>query len=193
MHLTIPLFPLNTVLFPGGMLPLRIFEPRYLDMISNCLKIGCGIGVVLIEHGREVGSAAETHPVGTLSEIHYWHQRSDGMLGLTLRGKQRFRILSQQVLPNQLIQAEVELLPEVIGQQLEPQYAFLAKMLENILSQLEPPYSTMPTRLDDADWVASRLIELLPIDLLKKQEMLLIDSPNIRLKQIASLLQNLRE
>ena len=73
MKMTIPLFPLNTVLFPQGVLPLRIFEPRYLDMISDCLKNNTGIGVVLIREGKEVGSAASTYDVGTMSEIHYWH------------------------------------------------------------------------------------------------------------------------
>ena len=94
MSITVPLFPLNTVLFPGGVLPLRIFEPRYLDMVSDCLKSDTGIGVVLIKDGAETGKAADTYDTGTLSGISYWHKRPDGILGVTLKGDQRFRILS---------------------------------------------------------------------------------------------------
>ncbi len=78
----IPLFPLQTVLFPGGPLPLRIFEPRYLDMISDCMKKNIGIGVVLIRDGQEVGAAAETHNVGTVCKITYWNKRNDGVCKL---------------------------------------------------------------------------------------------------------------
>lgn len=192
MKVTIPLFPLNTVLFPGGVLPLRIFEPRYLDMISHCLRTECGIGVVLISKGREVGGAADTYEIGTLSRIRYWHQRSDGTLGVTLEGKQRFRILSQQIEKNQLIQAEVELLPEIIGSSLSPQYQYLAEILQNILGQLEPPYSTMALQLDDADWVASRLIELLPLELPLKQQLLIVDSAREKLAEVARVLKDMR-
>lgn len=192
MKVTIPLFPLNTVLFPGGVLPLRIFEPRYLDMISHCLRVECGIGVVLISKGREVGNVADTYEVGTLSQIRYWHQRSDGTLGVTLEGKQRFRILSQQVEKNQLIHANVELLPEIIGGSLSPQHQYLADILQNILSQLEPPYSTMTWQLDDADWVASRLIELLPLELPLKQQLLMVDSAREKLIEVARVLKDMR-
>lgn len=193
MKVTIPLFPLNTVLFPGGVLPLRIFESRYLDMISQCLRTECGIGVVLIQKGAEVGAAAQTSDVGTLSTIRYWNQRADGMLGVTLEGKQRFRILSRTVEKNQLIRAEVELLPEIIGGSLPAQYQYLATILQNILNQLEPPYSTITQRLDDADWVASRLIELLPLDLPVKQQLLVIDSAEEKLYEVAGVLKDIKK
>ena len=104
----IPLFPLNAVLFPGGALPLRIFEPRYLDMISECMKAEGKIGVVLIEEGKEAGVAAKAHNVGTISYVSYFHKRSDGMLGITLTGEQRFRILSTDIKANQLTVAEID-------------------------------------------------------------------------------------
>ena len=110
-RLTIPLFPLNTVLFPGGPLPLRVFEPRYLDMVSRCLKTNTAIGICLIQDGNETGEAAQTYDVGTLGHITYWQKRSDGLLGITVRGEQRFRICSRNVEPSQLIVAEVEPLP----------------------------------------------------------------------------------
>jgi len=140
MSQIIPLFPLNTVLFPRGFLPLRVFEPRYLDMISNCMKTEKGIGVVLIREGREVGQAASTYDVGTLSQISYWHKRTDGLLGVTLSGAQRFRILSHEVQANQLVVAEIELLPEISACPLEEQYLPMAAMLEKIVTQLDPPF-----------------------------------------------------
>lgn len=189
MKTTIPLFPLNTVLFPGGVLPLRIFEPRYLDMISHCLRTESGIGVVLIKQGQEVGKAAETYNVGTLSKIRYWNRRPDGMLGVTLEGEQRFSILSREINRNQSIQAEVELLPEIIGGTLAESQRYLARILENILGQLEPPYSTMQQHLDDEDWVASRLIELLPLDLEQKQRLLSEDNASKKLFEVAAVLK----
>src|SRR3569833_51867 len=99
-QLHIPLFPLNTVLFPGGILPLRIFEPRYMEMVSVCMKEQSGIGVCLILSGKEVGEAATTNDVGTFVRIIDWDQRDDGMLGITVQGEQRFRVLSSHARPS---------------------------------------------------------------------------------------------
>jgi len=189
MHTTIPLFPLNTVLFPGGVLPLRIFEPRYLDMVSQCLRTDCGIGVVLIRQGQEVGQAAETYNVGTLCKIRYWNRRPDGMLGVTLAGQQRFSILSRNVSKNQSVQAEIELLPGITSCPLPEAQHYLARILQNILGQLEPPYSTMKQQLDDADWVVSRLIELLPLDLSLKQRLLMLDNAQKKLAEIDEIVK----
>lgn len=189
MKVTIPLFPLNTVLFPGGVLPLRIFEPRYLDMVSQCLRTDCGIGVVLIRQGQEVGQAAETCNVGTLCKIRYWNRRPDGILGVTLEGEQRFSILSRTVSKNQSMQAEVELLPDITSYPLPGSQQYLTRILQNILGQLEPPYSTMKQQLDDADWVVSRLIELLPLDLSLKQKLLMFDSAQKKLAKIDEILK----
>ena len=189
--LTIPLFPLETVLFPGGALPLRIFEPRYLDMISHCMKTECGIGVVLIEKGGEVGAAAQTCDTGTLSNITYWHKRSDGMLGITLMGEQRFRICNASTQANQLVVAEVELLPHIEKPEIADSEEVLVKLLKQIISQLEPPFTTMEKYYDDIEWVTSRLIELLPIPLQKKQEMLCLEDVHERLRLLKPLLVSL--
>ncbi|MEM9207821.1 MAG: LON peptidase substrate-binding domain-containing protein, partial [Pseudomonadota bacterium] len=93
--MTCPLFPLRTVLYPGGPLPLRIFEARYLDMISNCLKTESPFGVLLIREGAETGPAS-TYEVGTLARITDWYQGSDGLLGVTAIGERRFRLLSAE-------------------------------------------------------------------------------------------------
>lgn len=191
MTRTIPLFPLSAVLFPGGVLPLRVFEPRYLDMVSDCLKHDAGIGVVLIKEGREIGPAAATFDVGTLSYINYWHKRTDGLLGLTLRGDQRFRILSRQVKPDQLIMAEVEMLPDAPSCQIEASYHSLVALLRQIINQLEPPYSKLIPDYDDANWVSARLVELLPLELHDKQQLLIIDDANKRLQEISTRLSGL--
>jgi len=184
----IPLFPLNAVLFPGGALPLRIFEPRYLDMISDCMKSECGIGVVLIEEGHEAGTAAKAHEIGTMSYISYWHKRNDGMLGITLMGEQRFRILSTEIKSNQLTVAEVELLPGFELSEAEHNTEKFIKLLKQIIAQLEPPYTTMTKYYDDMDWVSARLIELLPLQLMDKQKMLLMSDVNERINYLHPLL-----
>jgi Lon protease-like protein len=103
----IPLFPLGTVLFPGGPLPLRIFEQRYLDMISSCLKNDSRFGVLLIRTGKETGDAT-THSVGTLARIVDWYQGSDGLLGITAIGEERFRLLQSERQENGLHLGDVK-------------------------------------------------------------------------------------
>lgn len=189
--LTIPLFPLKAVLFPGGYLPLRIFEPRYLDMVSDCLKNGRGIGVVQISEGSETGHAADTYDVGTVANIDYWHKRTDGLLGLTLSGEQRFRILERDVRPNQLIVAEVELLPEAEEQPLADEHRLLVDMLQQIISQLEPPFTKLKPEYNSSNWVSARLVELLPLELADKQKLLVMDDVKKRMDEITGLLHKL--
>ena len=193
MTLNIPLFPLNVVLFPGGPLPLRVFEPRYLDMVSDCLRNNTGIGVVLIRNGKEVGDAAETHDVGTLCTISYWNRRQDGLLGITLKGEQRFRIHSQQVQNDKLIRAEVELLESMPHMPMQEKDQLLVRTLQKIIGQLEPPFTTMPVQYDNLDWVSSRLVELLPFPLAVKQTLLEQDALEQRVDKLHSLLQDLED
>jgi len=188
----IPLFPLNAVLFPGGPLPLRIFEPRYLDMVSDCMKSEKGIGVILIEQGQEAGAAAKSHDVGTMSSIAYWHKRKDGMLGVTLKGEQRFKVISSEIKPNQLIIAEIELLDEFKPISLDKHSAALVKLLKQIIALLEPPYTTMEKFYDDIEWVSARLIELLPLEFKDKQKMLLMGNVEERIEYLYPLLVSMK-
>lgn len=187
----IPLFPLHSVLFPGGVLPLRVFEPRYLDMVSDCLKQEMGFGVCLIRDGSEVGRAATTHELGTLGAISYFQNHKDGCLGITVRGMQRFRIIEQTVLPNQLTIATIELIPNEAPQPLPEQYQEITALLQKIIEQLGHPYITLPKHYEDASWVSSRLAELLPIPLAVKQDLLRLDDPIKRLSCIAALLDEM--
>lgn len=185
----VPLFPLNTVMFPGGVLPLRIFEPRYLDMVSDCLRHDTPIGVILIREGQEVGQAAATYETGTLSTISYWNRRQDGLLGITLRGTQCFRLFSHEVMPNQLIMAEVEALPAPQPIQVHSKYQPMANLLRKIIAQLEPPYTTMPTYYDNLEWVSARLCEFLPMPLELKQQLLECEDIISRIEQLYAMMQ----
>ncbi|NIV18523.1 MAG: peptidase S16, partial [Woeseiaceae bacterium] len=106
----VPLFPLRTVLYPGGPLPLRIFEPRYIDMVSKCIASDSPFGVLLIKSGTETGPAT-TYDIGTLARIIDWYQGSDGLLGITAIGEQRFRLKASSREPDGLAIGEVEIFP----------------------------------------------------------------------------------
>ena len=130
-HATIALFPLNTVLFPGGPLRLRIFEPRYLDMVSRCMREDCGFGVALIVAGREAGGAAQTVEIGTLARIVDFEQLDDGLLGITARGERRFRILHVHQESDGLNVCQVEWRDEEARAEVPPQHAVLAELLRS--------------------------------------------------------------
>ena len=165
----IPIFPLHSVLLPGGVLPLRIFEPRYLDMVSNCMKEGSSFGICLIKDGAETGKPATTYQSGTVATIDYWHMRADGILGITAHGTERFTIISQDTQADNLTIAQVELIPNDASVALPAEYSKLAGMLKHIISQLGYPFMRLKQDYDDATWVSARLTELLPIKLEQKQ------------------------
>lgn len=164
----IPLFPLNTVLFPGGPLPLRIFEPRYLDMLSRCMKDDTPFGVLLIREGGEVGPAT-TWEVGTLAKVTDWYQGSDGILGVTAIGTERFRLLGANRQADGLNVGDIDILPELPSGPLPPEYKPLAKILAHVLDELGLLYEGLERLYDDAVWVAYRVIEVLPVALENKQ------------------------
>lgn len=186
----IPLFPLNSVLFPGGALPLRIFEPRYVDMISRCMKQQGCFGIVMIKSGKEVGDAPEVYEYGTLADIHYFEKLDGGLLGITARGGQRFRIQNTWVEANQLRMAEVELLADEAKLEITDEYRPWAELVAEIVQQLGPPYSVLPCEYDNATWVSYRLAELLPIERDLKQLFLQMQDPQQRLERIIALLSN---
>ena len=137
-----PLFPLHTVLYPGGPLPLRIFESRYIDMISACLKSDSPFGVVLIKDGSETGEA-RTYNVGTLARIDDWYQGSDGLLGVTAIGQQRFRLLESMRQDDGLIIGEIELLGVDAPQEMPEEFRPLAQILAGVLDDLGKLYESL--------------------------------------------------
>jgi len=176
---SITLFPLNTVLFPGGPLPLRIFEPRYLKMVSDCMKREQPFGVCLIAEGREAGEAARPHETGTLAHIEDWNQLDDGHLGLTARGGDRFVVRDTRVGADQLIAADIEVLPEAdhSGEGIDETFQPLVEVLRKALPRAGELYENMTPHWDDPRWVAYRLAELLP-DNEVKLAVLKADSPH---------------
>ena len=182
----IALFPLNIVLFPGGPLPLRIFETRYVDMVRRCMREGTNFGVVLIREGREVGPA-ETFDVGTLADIVDFHQLSDGLLGLSCVGRQRFRIRSRSRQADGLNLAEIDPLQPESALPVPARHSRLAELLKNVLPQLGEVYEGIEMRPDDAAWVGYRLAEILPIPLADKQRVLELDDPIQRLDVLSPL------
>jgi len=185
---TIPIFPLHTVLYPGGALPLRIFEPRYLDMVGQCLRNDTGFGVCLISEGKETGEVAESFEWGTLGSISYWQQLPDGLLGITVRGQQRIQVLSSDVTPDLLCMAEVEILPAEPQVTLPERFQDMAEMVRSMLEQIGHPYTTLPKHFDDASWVGYRMAELLPVSLMQKQYFLQLTDPVERLEHLRDIL-----
>jgi len=187
----IPIFPLHTVLFPGAPLPLRIFETRYTDMISQCLKANIGFGVCLITEGKEVGGSASTHQVGTLASIQDWHMRRDGLLGIVAKGEKRFHVLKQNIEENKLMFAEVEFFEDEAQNSIPLEYEGLVDILKDRLSQLSSRFENKKTYFKDASWVGFRLAELLPLRLSQKQYFLQLCDPLQRLERLDDVLQHI--
>jgi len=187
----LPVFPLNSVLLPGGILPLRIFEPRYVDMVSHCLRNDSGFVVAIIKKGQETGAAAEFYSIGTLAKIVDWERCSDGLLGITAQGCNKARILNWKVEKNQLIHGDIESFSNEPQNDLPLEFDKLSLMLKRILKELGSPYSTQAKDFTDAGWVAGRLVELLPLELAQKQALLELEDPLSRLFQLRDNLLNL--
>ena len=187
----VPLFPLRTVLYPGGPLPLRIFESRYLDMISSCMKNSSPFGVLLIKSGTEAGQAT-TYDIGTLARITDWYQGSDGLLGITAVGEQRFRLLSSSRQDDGLNIGEIEIIPTEVARTLPDEYRPLANILSGVLEDLGRLYETLDKKYDDAGWVGYRFAEILPITPEQKQDCLEADDPVRRLELMREVLDTVR-
>jgi len=200
---SLPLFPLGTVLFPGGFLPLRIFEVRYLDMIGKCHKAGAPFGVVSLTQGAEVrraGAEAERFAaLGTLAVIHAFDTPQAGLMQIECTGAHRFRVLSSELQKHGLWTADVEAVPDdvalVVPEDLQPTADALRRLVqtleerrrmegnESVRLPIVPPY-----RFEDCGWVANRWCELLPMQSELKQRLMELDSPLMRLELVGDLL-----
>jgi Lon protease-like protein len=181
---TLPLFPLHTVLFPEGPLKLRIFEPRYLDMIGRCMREGSVFGVALIVQGYEAGGPARTASVGTTARIVDFEKLPDGLLGISAVGEGRFRIVSSERRADGLNIGQIEWLPQEASATVPSEYSILVEMLRQAFPQVSEAYGGMMPRYDDAAWVSMRLTELLPLQPIERQECLEMSDSIERLKLI---------
>ncbi len=184
----LPLFPLNTVLFPGGLLPLRIFEPRYLDMVGRCMREGADFGVVLITSGEEAGPVAAMATIGTGARVVDFSQLPDGLLGVMCRGSRRFRLLRHRVQSDGLQVGEVEWLAEPGPAALAEEHRPLAVLLRRVLAELGDTARHLDADFDDADWVSNRLAEFLPLERTDQQALLELTDPQERMRRLAPLI-----
>jgi len=214
MAIALPLFPLQTVLFPGGVLPLRIFEVRYLDLIGRCHKQGAPFGVVSLTQGQEVrqrqrgtdtanGEAFETESfqaVGTLAHIETLERPQPGLLLIRCRGGRRFRLGSSEQLKHGLWVGQVAWLPDDPPVPVPPDLAHVRRGLEQLLARMQAQAPgdaaslplQAPYHWDDCGWLANRWCELLPVSPQLKQQFLALDNPLLRLELVADLLEHLQ-
>jgi hypothetical protein len=191
-NLTLPLFPLSTVLFPGGSLPLKIFEQRYIDMAKASLRDGAPFGVCLITQGEEVapvrGAPVEFAKVGTCARIVDFDMPKVGILHVATRGEARFQVHSHAVAASGLVIGEVSAIAPEAHLRLAESYAPLARLLELVAARVGPQNFPAERDYDDASWVGYRLAELLPLPLSIKQSMLEINDADVRLKVLQQFL-----
>ena len=196
----LPLFPLKTVLFPGGVLALKVFEARYMDMVRECMKNDAPFGVVLIKSGEEVGAPADPEQVGSLARITQWDMPTLGVMMLRTLGGERFRILETRVLADNRIEARVEVLAPDADIAISDMHVACAKALKIVITDIEAkgcaelgekfenPFP-QPARLDSAGWVANRWCEILPIPMKARQKLLELDDAQTRLSIVYQYLQ----
>ena len=204
----LPLFPLGTVLFPGGVLPLRIFEVRYLSMIGKCHSTGAPFGVVTLSQGAEVRqpdanapagdcfAPEHFHRVGTLARITEFSTPQAGLIMVRCIGQQRFDISNRSQLKHGLWTANVTLLAPDLAVPIPPDLQNVANALSQVLDALsarstatEPSPVSLPYQLDDCAWVANRWCELLPLPLKTRHQMMALDNPLVRLELVNDVLQ----
>ena len=175
----LPVFPLGSILFPGGTLSLRIFEQRYMDMAKACLKNSSPFGIALIRTGEEVGSPAAPEAVGTVARIAEWDMQVLGILQIRVRGESRFRLNAQSVTRSGLIIGEVTLIPDDLHVDC-PELPACAAFLRKVLAQASSEH-TKSARFEDANWVGFRITELLPLNSAVKQKLLELTDVRMRL------------
>lgn len=185
----LPLFPLTSVVLPGGRLPLRLFEPRYLDMVSDCLKRDSGFGICLIREGGEAGESALPYGTGTEVRIVDWDRQPDGLLGITVRGERKIQVHEMAVQADQLVVAEVSPLPPEPAEPVPEECEMLVDILRQSLGQLDSLIHYEEPQWDDASWVGSRLTELLPLPPRVRQYLLELDNPTARLHELRHALK----
>lgn len=193
----LPLFPLGTVLFPGGLLPLQIFETRYLDLVKHCMREDRPFGVVLIREGSEASGSDDFPPkvaeVGTRARIVDFTQLANGMLGITARGEDRFRLGATRAQADRLLVGEATPVAEPEPVEVPEEYASLLEILQQLLEH--PAVNRLGVEVDweDARSVSGRLADLLPVSATLKQSLLELDDPVLRLAELERVVHAMQE
>ena len=188
----VAIFPLNAVLFPGGLLALRIFEQRYMEMAKKCLRDDEPFGICLIRSGREVGAPATPEPIGCMARIVEWDMQQLGVLSVKARGEQRFRILESRVTDAALTRAKVEMLPQDTDSAFPEEFDGCATLLRAVYEERGSAIVAAPLRFESTSWVSSRLAEILPMSLAAKQKLLELDDARQRIEILGKFLQQHR-
>jgi len=190
----IPLFPLRSVLFPGGRLPLQIFEQRYIDLVSHCLKTDSGFGVCLISEGEELlrpGKRQQVHRVGTYARIVDWDQLPNGLLGITVEGRHKFDVQESWAREDKVLMASVQFASDdFLGQAVLPltgQHEGLVDLLRDLLTHPVIESLGLDVDFSDQHQLAWRLSELLPVPAHQKQKLLEINDTAERIREIENL------
>jgi len=184
----LPLFPLNAVLFPGGTLALKVFEQRYMSLVKDCFKQEGTFGICLIAEGAEVGAPAVPHPVGTEARIVAWDMTQPGILNITVRGEERFRVLSSEADATGLLRARVAPVPAEPALPVPEALAGLVPLLQAMADDAGAGRLPPPHRFEDAAWVGYRFCELLPIPAIARQKLLELEDPVSRLEIVFKFL-----
>ncbi|MBA2690708.1 MAG: LON peptidase substrate-binding domain-containing protein [Burkholderiales bacterium] len=182
-----PIFPLNAVLFPGGVLPIKVFEQRYMTMAKHCLKDNSPFGVCLIREGQEVGSPAVPESVGCTARISAWDMEQLGVLQVRTLGEDRFRIVESHT-SNGLIIAEVETIAAEEEAEVPVEFTGCAELVRKVIERVGEESFAPPYRYENASWVGYRLAELLPIKVAAKQKLMELTDPMARLEVLAQFL-----
>ncbi len=187
----LPLFPLNTVLFPGTLLPLRIFEPRYVDLIGRCMADNSGFGIVALASGTETGRPGQTHRIGTIARIIDFDQGTDGLLNIVIRGDERFRLRGTTIQEDNLLLGQIVEFGNVAASPIPKEFHSLVELLDEITSKVDsaPSADSAPTT---ASQLAYRLAQYLPVTVPVKVALLEIDDPRELLQQLSDQVSQLQ-
>ena len=186
-----PIFPLRTVLFPASRIPLRIFEPRYLDMVSSCLRSNTEFGVVLSKEVIQPGMY-ETYSIGTLASIIDWSQDKDGLLNITVIGSNKFELISLSKKEDGLNIADINILEQEKDFKAPPHFDNMIRLLEAILEDIDL-FDDLDKQFESASWVSFRFAEILPLKIEDKQKCLELNDPLLRLNYLEPLFKLIRE
>lgn len=185
----LPIFPLQAVLFPGGTLPLRVFEARYVDMLAQCYRNDAEFGVNLVVEGAEVSHLAVPHAVGVSARITAWDDSEPGVLQVVAQGQQRFLIKDVELDAERRLLAHVVWIDEPPEQAVPEGFGKLVELLAAIIADAGDKHFPLPHSIDDAGWVGMRLAAVLPVPMLARQRLLELDDPISRLEIIRTYLE----
>jgi uncharacterized protein len=186
---TLPLFPLGTILFPGGLLPLKLFEQRYLEMGKASLRDASPFGVCGIKQGAEVGDPAIPFDVGCMARIIHWDMQQLGILQIVVQGAERFRVLAHRQQTDGLLVGEVENIPDDEPHFVDTEFAACVDVLKAIIAGVGEQHFLNPLKFSDGVWVGNRLAEILPLPLAIKHQLLKLQDGRVRLTELRALLQ----